>query len=182
MTKQADPVATLQCLKKFAEYEPETGKFICTHTGKGRTVPIGGELGHISKTVGYKYIVINGSRFSCHALAYLWMTGSWYDGQIDHVNGNRTDNRWRNLRVTTSRGNQCNRLKPGGVGYHGASGKWRAYITDNGKAIHLGLFNTEDEARSFHSRAYSLRQRAIKSDTNINWKSILRQAKLEVSP
>jgi hypothetical protein len=154
MTRAADPKVILSALKKFADYEPETGKFICINTGKGRSVAIGGELGHISKTNGYRYIIINGLRFSCHALAYLWMIGDWHVDQLDHINHCCTDNRWDNLQVSTAQRNQFNRVRQGGVGFHKASGKYRAYITVNGKAQHLGLFFTKEEAQKAYNAAY----------------------------
>ena len=153
MTRQANPNDTLLELKCFAIYQPDTGRFICKATGKGRTVKIGDELGHISKTTGYRYIIIHGQRFSCHALAHLWMTGKWHTHNIDHIDNNRANNQWSNLRVVTHRANSYNRKTPGGVGYHKASGKYRAYIVEFGAAKHLGLFSTIEEAKEAHKKA-----------------------------
>lgn len=165
MTRAVDSKLVLNLLHKYAEYNPDTGKFICIKTTKGRTVPLGGELGHISKTTGYRYISFMGINFSCHALAYLWMTGEWHENQIDHINHCRTDNSWNNLQISTAQRNQFNRIRQGGVGYHGASGKYRAYITVNGKAHHLGLFLTKEEAQIARDKAY---EKIIKNLTDAN--------------
>jgi len=153
-----NPQEVLADLRRFAKYQPETGKFICIATTKGRTVPVGGELGHLGPTTGYLYISIKKIRHTCHALAWLWMTGEWHTKQIDHINQNRTDNRWSNLRQVTPQQNQYNRKRTGGVGFHKASGKWRAYLTVNNKAMHLGLFSTKEEAEAVHLRAYQARK------------------------
>lgn len=152
----------MDMLSEFARYDPQPGKFICTKTGKGRSIPIGGELGHISKTVGYKYIAIAGTRYSCHALAWAWMTGEWNKNQIDHINGNPIDNCWANLREVTAQQNQFNRKKHiGGVGWHKASNKWRAYLNINGQSKHLGLFNSREKAQEVHDIAYETRKRQL---------------------
>ena len=72
---------------------------------------------------------------------------------IDHINGNRLDNRKCNLRKATFQQNSFNIDNNGqgsnnrkGVSYRKDRGKWRAYITVNDKQIVLGSFNTEEEA------------------------------------
>lgn len=164
MTRQrVDPYETLCQLQEFAEYSPETGKFICIATGKGRSVLIGEQLGHIQKTTGYRYLVIRGNRFSCHALAHLWMKDVWHVGYIDHINGDRDDNRWCNLRVVTAVQNTCNIRAEcrGGTGFHKASGKWRAYINLEGKNKHLGLFLSQEEAQAAYDKAYQNRLKQL---------------------
>jgi len=73
------------------------------------------------------------------------------EGIIDHINGDRTDNRLENLRVVTSRENNQNlsRHRKGmlvGASKRGNSDTWRSYIKVNGKTRHLGQFKTEKEA------------------------------------
>lgn len=159
LRNRTSPETTLHLLKWFAKYDPETGIFTCIKTSKGRTVPVGQQLGHIQHTTGYRYISIEGNRFSCHALAYLWMEKLWHKKYLDHINGNRDDNRWSNLREVTCQQNMCNTpaAARGGVGFHKASGKWRAYIKIDGKAKHLGLFLTKDEAVAAHNITYQQR-------------------------
>ena len=75
---------------------------------------------------------------------------------VDHINGDKLDNRRENLRVVTPQRNQVNRKrlnKNNTSGVRGvartnasASKPWRAQITVNRKNMHLGLFATEAEA------------------------------------
>lgn len=70
---------------------------------------------------------------------------------IDHINRNPLDNRKENLRVCTTfencqnKGEKENKL-PIGIGYHKATGKYRAYINKGNKQISLGYYNTKEDA------------------------------------
>ena len=66
---------------------------------------------------------------------------------IDHINGNRLDNRVENLRIVSHQQNMCNQTKAKGYSWHKNEKKWQAKITVNGKNIYLGYFKTETEAR-----------------------------------
>ena len=48
---------------------------------------------------GYRYVEIDGVRYRADELAFLFVTGKWPEGEIEHINGDRSDNRWENLRV-----------------------------------------------------------------------------------
>jgi hypothetical protein len=77
---------------------------------------------------------------------------------IDHINGDKFDNRKQNLRTCSNQQNMCNRNKPNrkikgakasiykGVRGYGRNGKWEARISINGKAKHIGVYETEKEA------------------------------------
>lgn len=80
--------------------------------------------------------------------------------QIDHINGNKLDNRKQNLRVCTQKENIFNRKplhnkssKYKGVGFYKRTKQWQARITINGKLIHLGMFSTEKEAALVYNKA-----------------------------
>jgi len=88
------------------------------------------------------------------------MTGSWPDGMIDHSNGNPSDNRFINLRVTDSSGNNRNsrKRKTNKSGYKGVSffrktEKWRASIVYNRRNISLGLFENPEDAHKAYVEA-----------------------------
>lgn len=83
---------------------------------------------------------------------------------VDHINGDKMDNRRCNLRVCNGSQNQMNRKlthnsKSGfkGVTWFGRDGKWRSYITHKRKFIHIGYFNSkEDAALSYDNMARQL--------------------------
>lgn len=88
-----------------------------------------------------------------HRVAWVLMTGKWPDGEIDHDNGIRTDNRWVNLKDVTSVQNGRNQgIKSSntsgytGVSWHASSRKWRASIRVDGKLISLGDYQHKIDA------------------------------------
>jgi hypothetical protein len=81
--------------------------------------------------------------------------GEWPNGQVDHINGDRSDNRICNLRIVDSQQNcrnqklrKTNATGTMGVYFHKLTGKWTAQIMQSGKRIHLGLFDTKEGAIS----------------------------------
>ena len=75
---------------------------------------------------------------------------------VDHINGNPLDNRKQNLRICNRCDNQKN--MKGHNGYPGVSfekgvNKWRVRIRHNGKNLHVGVYNTEEEAIEARIRA-----------------------------
>jgi hypothetical protein len=142
---------TAEIVSSLIDYSPETGEFKRIKK-TSNSVKIGGKAGSISN-YGYLRISIGGKLYMAHRLAWLLMTGNWPEDQIDHINGIRDDNRWINLRKATNQENgknQCIRStnKSGitGVTWIEATQKWRAQITVDGKAIHLGVFPKIEDA------------------------------------
>tara|TARA_R110000868_G_scaffold134284_2_gene346196 strand:+ start:240 stop:713 length:474 start_codon:yes stop_codon:yes gene_type:complete len=144
---------TREELQKFVRYEPETGLFywLVSTTNRCKIGDIAG-----TKQDGYVAIRINGKRDYAHRFALLYMTGDYPAGQIvDHINRDKTDNRWVNLRVashTTNAHNSPRRVdnKSGykGVFYNKNCGQkpWFAYINSYGLRLSLGYFATKEEA------------------------------------
>jgi hypothetical protein len=88
------------------------------------------------------------------------MTGETVFGEIDHINGDPSDNRFCNLRVATHYQNMVNRKKPTsntsgvmGVTWHAQTGKWRAYITIDSKQKSLGLHACISDAIAARKKA-----------------------------
>jgi|AntDeeMetagen681_2_1112603.scaffolds.fasta_scaffold13604_2 hypothetical protein len=103
---------------------------------------------------GYLQVCYKGKRTQIHRVVYMMHGGVIPEGMyIDHINGNRKDNRVENLRVCTPTQNQTNRGAPKsstsgakGVVWRTDRNKWRASIRAGGKRYHVGLFNTIEEA------------------------------------
>ncbi len=109
---------------------------------------------------GYVRVEINGKPVGCHSIIWAMSYGDYPDGLIDHVNGNRSDNRLTNLRVTDYVGNAKNQRTPknntsGAIGVHWNEqiGKWMSSIRVSNKLLHLGCFQDIDEAITVRKRA-----------------------------
>jgi hypothetical protein len=113
----------------------------------------GAEAGTLSDT-GYLMTKLNGKRVRVHRVIYAMHHGiDLRDQEIDHINSCRTDNRPENLRSVSHMENQQNQKKPShntsgyvGVGWRSSLQKWRAHIQVAGKSIHLGYFDSRDNA------------------------------------
>ena len=89
-----------------------------------------------------------------HRLAWLYVHGVWPPHEVDHINGDRSDNRIANLRLATRQQNSENRhgaqsnSKTGlvGVSWHKRAGKWQAHIRVKGRTRYLGLFESTQDA------------------------------------
>ena len=105
---------------------------------------------------GYKTFAFNvkgkSKHFRFHRVVYYAHNNEWdiYDSSkdnfIDHIDQTRTNNHISNLRVVTNQEN-CFNTRCKGYYFDKASGKHRARIRLNGKLIHIGYYDTEDEAR-----------------------------------
>lgn len=141
-----DKILTQDRLKELLSYDPETGVF--THkTYRGGRIKAGERAGALMNK-GYVHIKVDGKKYLAHRLVWLYVSGQFPTDEVDHINGDRADNRLVNLRAVTKKQNCENRKqqinnKSGhrGVHWHKASGKWQAMIRHQGELIPLGLFN-----------------------------------------
>ena len=129
------------------EYDPETGRF---RRIRGRIGPAG-----FPTQGGYISVSIANVTYLAHRAAWLFMTGEWPKGYLDHINRIKSDNRWCNLREVTASENQHNSLTPNAsskVGFRGVrngnSGRYCAEIRVNGSIIALGSYATAEEAHA----------------------------------
>ena len=149
-------IGTEDLLKQLREnftYDPSTGKFFQHHSEKSGFIP-GQEVG--AKNRGYRRLCVGGKLVRAHIAAWAMHYGVWPSGQIDHENRNKADNRIENLRIATKSQNQANVVKPNATGRKGVKmcrGKPQAQIKLNGKHIHLGTFDTLDEAAHAYNKA-----------------------------
>lgn len=142
---------TQERLKQLLDYNPETGVFTWKVRRAG-TARVGAVAGSLQIT-GYIHIQIDQHMYSAHRLAWLFMHGAFPAAglHIDHVNGERADNRAINLRVGTHRANMqnlpCHRKgKLPGACWHKRKQKWQALAQLNGKYYSLGYHGTAEAA------------------------------------
>jgi hypothetical protein len=108
----------------------------------------------------YRNICIDYCLIQAHRLAWFYVHDEWPD-QIDHINGDKDDNRIVNLRSVPNAENRKNqvRRKDNKSGYQGVCwvrGKWRASIQVNGKSIHLGRYSEITDALAARAAAEQL--------------------------
>jgi len=142
-------------LLKILKYDEKTGDFFAITPRGDRSA--GDKCGYVC---GGKYRVlrINKVNYLEHRLAWFYVHSQWPNGQIDHINGIKTDNRIENLRDVTARCNAQNIRKPharnksGFLGVHQrkSDGKWVAVINIDGKgrSKFLGSFTAPDIAHN----------------------------------
>ena len=109
---------------------------------------------------GYNQIKINGKMILRHriiAFCFLELENivgaSGADDCIDHINGNKLDNRVANLKITTHQGNQHNQTRAKGCYWDKHANKWKAQIYLNYKNIFLGYYDTEEKAHQAYLTA-----------------------------
>lgn len=150
-------------LRELMNYEPETGVFRW-RVARSNRVKVGAIAGAVNKCTGYVdiRIVVDATKqhYSGHRLAWFWMTGKWPPLPIDHIDCNRSNNAWKNLRCATKGQNAVNtdKPRPSRSGLRGVfpsrnGGRWVSKIEVSGKQIYLGTFDTRADAREAYYQA-----------------------------
>jgi radical SAM protein with 4Fe4S-binding SPASM domain len=144
-------------LLQVLDYSPKTGVF--TRRLKQTGVAQGAIAGSMDQG-GYLVTSVDGKLYKCHRLAWLYIIGNWPQGVIDHINGNKSDNRFENLRDVTKTQNIQNQRKAqisnkstGVLGVFKNGSGFAARISHNNTKIYLGTFKTTDEAKAAYIAA-----------------------------
>jgi hypothetical protein len=168
-TPMTKDILSPELLRKLVRYEPSTGMLFWLKRsphdftdGKHPKENIcaawnarfaGREAFSVDDGNGYKHGKIGGKHLKAHRVAWVVHYGKWPEDQIDHINGNRSDNRIENLREVSNSGNQRNKSarsdnKSGycGVYWCKTYGKWVASARLNGRQKYIGSFRDLQDA------------------------------------
>jgi HNH endonuclease len=140
-------------LRKIFRYEPETGNFYWL-VQLANNSPVGRLAGSLNKS-NYIMIRIRSRAYYAHRLAWLYVTGEWPISNIDHCDGDPSNNRWKNLRQANQSQNRENARKSSinttgikGVHFCKFTGRYVAEIARNRKKIFHQRFDALEEAAS----------------------------------
>lgn len=153
-TKKILPTA--EYVRSVLSYDPETGVLRWLKSGTGRKPSL--VAGH-RQASGYWVTGIQNHLYKNHQLALLLSTGRWPEHDVDHINGDKEDNRLCNLREVDHQSNTQNRLKAhsnnisGILGVHKRKQSFMARILVNGTPHHLGTYKTAEEAHTAYLEA-----------------------------
>lgn len=153
--KQSD-TEWLSCAKQVLEYNQDTGNFTwLVSQGRQKAGTIAGSLRGV-----YKYIRVNKQVRLAHRAAFAWVHGYWPSQHVDHINGDKWDNRISNLREATNQQNAANSplRNDNTSGFKGVrkartAGKWWAIIYFDGREKYLGTYDTPEDAHKAYLRA-----------------------------
>lgn len=159
-------------LADILDYDPETGALFWKRrearhfSPKARACDIAGwntrhagrEAARILNSKGYVEVCIHNRRVCAHQVCFALYHGRWPSQSIDHIDGNRTNNRISNLREVSLQENARNMRgradgRHFGVYARPDRGDWVARIRCGGRTAHLGVFATESAAIDARKRA-----------------------------
>lgn len=151
------PRITYEEAKRLLSYNPDTGDLIWKVDRN--TEILAGQHAGCADSKGYIILKLCQKNYSAHRIIWLLMYGNFPVNHIDHINGNPSDNRRCNLREATPSQNGGNRKisknnKSGykGVYWHKRAKKWSTHIRYQGNTIHIGNFDTKEEAAKEHNK------------------------------
>lgn len=146
-------------LRELLDYEPSTGIFRWKNS---RRSPLfnGKQVGS-DDLYGYKTVRLDGKSYKLHRLAWLYVHGVWPAGDVDHINGQRSDNRIDNLRDVSRKVNLENQREAknnrstGLLGAYFDRRKNRFYsrISVDNKSVNLGYHPTAEAAHAAYIEA-----------------------------
>ena len=174
MTDKKPPSPSV--LRLLIDYDPETGALVwrvrdvsfftdgersAIHCMRVWNARYAGNPAFKGKTsAGYFRGGIFSRRYLAHRVAWAIYSGAWPENEIDHINGDKLDNRIANLRSVTRQENGKNRAtginnKSGttGVYWYNRDLVWVAQVSKNGKNKHIGCFKSKDEAIEARAKA-----------------------------
>jgi hypothetical protein len=148
---------SVERVKELLSYNPETGIFTWRVARNNKT-PAGAVAGTAS-TFWHRQLRVDFKSILAHRAAWAVTYGEWPIADIDHINGDPSDNRIVNLRMVTRGHNLQNQRKAhadsksGLLGVKQVGNKWDAKIMAAGVLHRLGIFLTPEEASAAYLEA-----------------------------
>jgi hypothetical protein len=140
------------------DYNPATGVFKHRHDrGSGSCRVVAGQVAGKVLPSGYRAINVDGCSYYAHRLAVFYMTGEWPVDEVDHRFGDKDDNRWAKIRPATRFQNRQNAARKNdnliGARRQSRGKRWYSSIKVDGRNMHLGSFDTAEEASAAYLAA-----------------------------
>ena len=157
MTSEKEDSLSLDRLRSVLTFEPNTGIFRWRIPISKKSNEIGAKAGCINAN-GYVFIRVGCRQYLAHRLAWLYSHGEWPNAIVDHINGDRSDNRIDNLRLANKSLNGANaalskRNRVGIKGVYQRNNRWAAQIRGNGRNLWLGTYDTPQAAQAAYLTA-----------------------------
>lgn len=153
-----ESVSLLNTIRSFLNYDAETGFLLWSKSPASR-ICVGDRAGR-KNTNGYRYVKICGVTYLEHRLIWFYVFGEWPRQQIDHIDGDKSNNRIDNLRDVGESINKQNRRaarvdsRTGVLGVRlNKSGKYETKIKAGDRRLYVGSFDTLEEAHRAHIEA-----------------------------
>lgn len=152
-------------LKEWFCYDPISGA-LTWRKRRAQSSPAGSKCGSLNND-GYVHVSFFGKMYVAHRLIFKIMTGRDPTDEVDHINRDKADNCWENLREATRYQNIAN-VEPIAKGKSGLRGvkvsksgrRWTARISVLGRNRNLGAFDTPQKARD----AYIAAQKVLRGE------------------
>jgi hypothetical protein len=164
MARTANTLPTVEEIRQAFDYTPTTGDLSWrARPDTGRAARIFNNMGLVGKTTGclngcgYLRILWNRKHYVAHRLAWKHFYGREPQGELDHINGNRSDNRIANLREADTSQNCANvplrKDNTSGLkGVRAYKGKYVASVRKDKKVVFYATFDTAAEAYEAYCR------------------------------
>lgn len=149
----AKAIVTAEYIRERLSYDPETGIFTKNYDfGSRFRKGDRADMQSYRKNKSYRRIYLAGEWYWAHRVVFMYLNNEWPDGDVDHINGDPSDNRLSNLRVVDHGTNQQNRRLPsvrnktGYLGVQKVGSKFWASISHKKKTISIGFFESAEAA------------------------------------
>lgn len=157
VNKEKNILMTIKTLSEYLDYDATTGQLFWKHVPGKRGELIGQQAGSIQKN-GYRLICFQNKKYQAHKVVWYFEHGVYPD-QLDHKDIDRDNNHISNLRLCTRQQNNGNQK----LACHNTTGfkgirkgykdHYTASISQHGKAVHLGTFDTPEKAAQAYDEA-----------------------------